>query len=120
MSALDDHFRQNPATQWYRELQAERADMIAEAEERGVPVRQVAYERERADQERREAERARVQALINDPDILRQLRRQWAPRHQLPDGTYPPIPALETTPEPAPRDPNAPPSSGRNINPPRS
>jgi len=124
MSALDDYYRQNPATKWYRDLMAERDDMRAEAEERGVSVRQVAYERERAEREWREADRARVRALLDDPDTLRALRRQWEPRHQLPDGTYPPIPPIPPlpTPEPppAPRDPNAPPSSGRNINPPRS
>jgi hypothetical protein len=83
-------------------------------------VRQVAYERERADREWREADRARVRALLDDPATLRQLRRQWEPRPQLPDGTFPPIPPLPTTePEPPPHDPNAPPSSGKNISPPR-
>jgi len=119
VSALDDLYRQQSANQWYYELQAERADMAAEAEARGVSVRQVAYEREQADREWREADRARVRSLINDPDILRQLRRQWEPRYQLSDGTYPPIPVLQAEPEPAPRDPNARPSSGRIISPPR-
>ncbi len=118
MSALDDHYRQQPANQWYREQQAERADMYDEAEERGVTVRQVAHERERADREWREADRARVRALLDDPTTLRQLRAQWEPRPVQPDGTVAPLVAqAQETPEP--RDPNAPPSSGRSISPPR-
>jgi hypothetical protein len=48
MSALDDHYRQQPAHEWYR---AQQASLQAEAAERGVSVRQVEYERERADRE---------------------------------------------------------------------
>jgi hypothetical protein len=117
MSALDDHYRQQPANQWYREQQAERADMYDEAEERGVSVRQVAHERERADREWREADRARVRALLDDPTTLRQLRAQWEPRPILPDGTVAPAAVVQTPQPEAPRDPNAPPSAGRSISP---
>jgi hypothetical protein len=76
-----------------------------EANERGVSISVVARERFEAEQERIGADQERVQALINDPATLRRLRAQWAGE------TVP-----ETAP-PEPRDPNAPPSAGRNISP---
>jgi hypothetical protein len=120
MSALDDHYRQQPAHEWYRAEQAERVAMYEEAEERGVSVQHVAYERAAADREWREADRARVRALINDPATLRALQAYWAPRPIAPDGTVAPLPPDPLAPPaPKPRDPNAPPSSGRSISPPR-
>jgi hypothetical protein len=115
MSALDNFYRQQPAHEWYRAQQAERADMYDEAEERGVSVRQVAHEREQADREWREADRARVRALLDDPTTLRQLRAQWEPQPILPDGAV--APQVAEPPEPEPVDPNAPPSAGRSISP---
>lgn len=76
-----------------------------EAADRGVSVGQVAREHLEAVQERRQASAERVQALINDPATLRRLRAQWAGETMAPE------------PEPAPRDPNAPPSAGRNVAP---
>jgi hypothetical protein len=82
--------------------------MQKEAEERGISVLRVEQEYLEAEWERRQADAARVQAMINDPATLRRLRRVWAGEQLPPE------------PEPAPpRDPNAPPSSGRIISPPR-
>src|SRR5260370_4617137 len=118
MRALDDFYRQQPAHEWYRAQQAERVAMYDEAEERGGSVQQVAHEREQADREWREADRARVRALLDDPATLRALRAQWEPRPIQPDGTVAsPVAQAQETPEP--RDPNTPPSSGRSISPPR-
>jgi hypothetical protein len=86
---------------------AKQREIEQEASERGVSVLVVAQEWFEAEQESREANAARVNALINDPETLRQLRAQWA-------GASPP-----PAPEPEPRDPNAPPSAGRQISPPR-
>jgi len=78
--------------------------MQKEAEERGISVLRVEQEYLEAEWERRQADSARVQAMINDPATLRRLRRMWAGEQLPPE------------PEPAPpRDPNAPPSSGRII-----
>jgi hypothetical protein len=92
---------QPPAWQEYKALEAEAA-------ERGVPLAQVAREHLEAARERRQADAERVQAILADPVAMRRIRAQWAGE------TPPPEP-----PQAAPRDPNAPPSAGRNINPPR-
>jgi hypothetical protein len=87
---------------------AKTREIEQEAAERGVSVLVVAQERFEAEQARLEANAARVQALISDPATLQRLRAQWA-------GTSP-----APEPEMAPRDPNAPPSAGRQISPPRN
>jgi hypothetical protein len=90
-----------------------------EANERGVSISVVARERFEAEQERIRADQERVQALINDPATLRALQAMAAPRKRQADGTFAPVPTTPE-PEPAPRDPNAPPSAGRQISPPRA
>src|SRR5260221_10532193 len=118
MSALDDLYRQQPAHEWVR---AEQAAIQAEADERGISFRQAEYERAKADQEWREADRARVRALLSDPAMLAALRAQWAPRPIQPDGTFAPRPPDPVAPpvESGVRTPDGVPSSGRQISPPR-
>ena|SRR5260221_12820396 len=71
------------------------------------------------------AEQARVNALVSDPATLRALQAQQAPRPIQPDGTFAPLPALPTFAsvdageESTPPTPAGPPSSGRQISPPR-
>ena len=122
MSALDDYYRQQPAHAWYH---AEQAAIQELAEERGISFRQAEHERLRAEQDWREADRARVRALLSDPAMLRALQAQQAPRPIQPDGTYAPLPPLPTFAsvdageESTPPTPAGPPSSGRQISPPR-
>jgi hypothetical protein len=87
---------------------AEMRQMQQEANERGISVLRVEQEHLEAEWERRQADAARVQALINDPATLRRWRRVWAGEPMEPEPE-----------EAAPRDPNAPPSSGKSISPPR-
>jgi hypothetical protein len=99
---------------------AEMRQMQKEADERGVSVLRIEQEHLEAEHARRQADAARVQALLADPATLRALRAQSAPRTRLPDGTFPPIPPLpQSAPETPLRVPNARPSSGRTVNPPR-
>jgi hypothetical protein len=120
MSALDDHYRQQPAHEWIR---AEQAAIHEWAEEQGISYRQAEYERQRADREWREADQARVRALLSDPTMLRALRAQQTPRPIQPDGAYAPLPALPTFvpidsgEESTPPSPERPPSAGRSISP---
>jgi hypothetical protein len=92
---------QRPAWQEYKAVEAEAA-------ERGVPLTQVAREHLEAAHDRQQADAERVRAILADPVAMRRWRAQWAGE------TPPPEP-----PQATPRDPNAPPSAGRNISTPR-
>jgi hypothetical protein len=99
-------------------LRAEELEIQQEAAARGVSVWQVAREWRAAEQERRQADGERVRALIADPATLRALRAQWAIRPVGSDSapSSPEEPEPETPETPA-RDPHAPPSAGRLVNP---
>jgi hypothetical protein len=115
------------------DARAENAAIDKEVATRGVPRWQVKREHYQAHEEMRVAEAERVRALLADPARVAALKAATAPRpfvkQMLPDGTIrmvppPPLPPLADLLAPpdlpsAPSDPNAPPSGGRVINPPR-
>jgi hypothetical protein len=119
MGVLDSYYRGQSSHDWYH---AEQDSLRAEALARGVSVRVIENERQAAAVAYRRSEQERINALLADPDAVRQLRAATAPRPIAEDGTSPPAPPLPTWP---PVDRNAPPpqapqtgapaSSGRQV-----
>jgi len=72
-----------------------------------------------AERTRRWADADRVNALLRDPAYVHALQAQTALRPMREDGTFAPLPVFQTPEPESPRDPNAPPSAGRSISPPR-
>src|SRR5260221_4110514 len=93
MGALEDHYRGQSSHDAYV---AEVESLHAEASERGLTIREVAAERRAAALDYRKAEQARIDAMVNDPQMLHAIRAHFAPRSALPDGTYPEPPPLPT------------------------
>jgi len=114
MQNLDDYYRGQSSNAWYHE---ELASLQAEADQRGTSLRQVEDERRSAANDARQAELQRVQALIDDPALLRKLKRFWNSGLTGERGLQNPLdPPL--APNPYASRTGAP-SSGRSISPPR-
>lgn len=113
-----DYYGGQSSNAWYHE---ELASLQAEAEQRGISLRQVEDERRADAADARHAEQQRVQSILDDPDLVRRLKRYWncgLTGRWYDDGRNP------LDPPPAPPAPPAstrtgPPSSGRNVSPER-
>jgi len=114
MQNLDDYYRGQSSHDWYH---AEIDSLHAEAVERGVTIRQVAAERQEAALAYRQSEAERTAEIVDNPGLLRQLKRFWNRGLTGDWGLRNPLDP-PPTPNPSASRTGAP-SSGRSISPPR-